>query len=129
MDYFTQIKDALKYIDEHLDEKMSLEMLAERFCFSTFYFHRLFSSVVGKSLAACSPTEYRKSGYQPVIVTVDELIIKFTNRLKGGTLINPKLIKHEKLILAGIQGAGNKTGEVWQNFLKLYKEKPLSNLL
>ena len=80
-------------------------------------------------MAACSPTEYRKSGYQPVIVTVDELIIKFTNRLKGGTLIYPKLIKHEKLILAGIQGAGNKTGEVWQNFLKLYKEKPLSNLL
>ena len=52
MNHFSKISDALKYIDEHLEEQLSLEMLAEKFHFSTFYFHRIFSAVVGKSLAA-----------------------------------------------------------------------------
>ena len=170
----TIINDALKYIDEHLDEAMSLELLAEKFGFSTFYFHRLFSAVVGKSLAAfirdrrillacillysteksvldialdCGfqsaqafsrafkdiqglpPREYRRQKYQPVVVTVDELIMKFTNRLKGGILVNPNIIRRDKMIIAGVQGPGDRTGEVWQDFMRLSKEKPLNNLL
>ncbi len=49
---FTQVSNALRYIDAHLDEQIRLETLSERFFFSSFYFHRLFSAVVGKSLAA-----------------------------------------------------------------------------
>lgn len=171
---FLQISLALKYIDEHLEESINLEMLSEKFCISPYYFHRLFSVIVGKSLAvyirdrrilhAClqlsgtektildialdngfhsaqsfsrtfkasqglSPSEYRKQGYRPVIVTADELIRKFTNRLRGGTYLNPKIIKRDAILIAGTVGSGRKTGEVWKAFMKLYDEKPLHNAL
>ena len=173
MNSFTQISQALKYIDTHLDEQIYLEKLSEQFFFSPFYFHRLFSAIVGKSLAAyirdrrilfackylcetqkpvsqiasfCgfkspqafsrtfkkvigfSPIEYRNAGYQPIIESADELIMKFTNRLQGGVFLNPNIIQHGKLIIAGTYGDGNNTGEVWQNFMQMIDEKPLNSL-
>jgi AraC-like DNA-binding protein/predicted transcriptional regulator YdeE len=174
MTHFTEIKKALLYIDNHLDESIDIKSIASHFNFSAFYFHRLFSAIVGKTLAAyirdrrlqsacvllatgnksmleigldcgfdsaqsfartfkqaygLTPSEYRKTGLQPVIVSVDELIVKFTNRIKGGIYLNPKIIKQNALIIAGVSGDGNKTAEVWDNFMKLSKEKPLENKL
>ncbi|MDE5892911.1 MAG: AraC family transcriptional regulator [Acetatifactor sp.] len=171
---FSQISEALKYIDEHIDESMTLEMLSEKFLLSPFYFHRLFSIIVGKSLAAyirdrrilhacellcntektildialdsgfnssqafsrtfravqgISPSEYRSQGYRPVIVTADELIMKFTNRLRGGIFLSPNIIKRNAMIIAGTHGDGSRTGEVWSAFEKLYSEKPLNDAL
>lgn len=171
---FYQISEALKYIDMHLDEPIDLEKLSKKFFLSPFYFHRLFSSIVGKSLAAyirdrrilhacsqlcntektildialdsgfnssqafsrafnevlgLSPSEYRKQGGQPVIVTADELIMKFTNRLNGGIFLNPNIIKRDSLIIAGTYGEGNKTWDVWNAFETLSIEKPLNNIL
>lgn len=174
MSNFNSVKSALEYIDEHLDEQISLESIARKFHFSPYYFHRMFSVIVGKTIAlyvrdrrllkACkllystnqsvlnialesgynsaqsftrtfkntygvSPTEYRKRGLQPIIVSVDEMIIKFTNRLKGGVILNPKIIKRDEIIIAGKCGDGNNTWEVWNAFEKLAKEKPLANKL
>ena len=166
----SKIKDALEYIDAHPDEKMSREIIAKRFHFSPYYFHRLFSTVAGKALAAyvrdrrlmcacvslattdrsvldiaidsgfsgaqsfsrtfkrafgVAPSEYRKQGFAPDVVTVDELIKKFTNRLKGGIYVNPNIIKRGALTIAGVSGDGNETGAVWETFMQLLKEKPL----
>jgi len=55
------------------------------------------------------------------------MIMKFTNRLKGGIFLNPKIIKKGKLIIAGVSGDGNKTGEVWEKFMALAAEKPVAN--
>ncbi len=174
MKNFTQISEALKYIDEHFNESMTLEALAKKFYLSPFYFHKLFSVIVGKSLAAyirdrrvlyacqqlcgteksildialdcgfdspqsfsrtfrnvqgVSPSEYRAQGYQPVLVTADELIMKFTNRLRGGIILNPNIIRRDALIIAGAYGDGSRTGEMWQAFGKLCDEKPLTNIL
>ena len=174
MENFDSIKEALAYIDGHLDEPMSFESLAKRFHFSPYYFHRMFSVIVGKTIAAhvrdrrlaracerlagtrasaldialdcgfnsaqafsrafreaygLSPSEYRRQGLAPVAVTVDEMIMKFTNRLKGGIYVNPKMIKRGALAVAGISGDGSKTGEVWQAFMKLHEEKPLADML
>lgn len=171
---FTQISEALRYIDEHLDETLTLEFLSEKYCFSPFYFHRLFSAIVGKSLAAyvrdrrvlyscfplctteqsildialahgfnsaqafsrtfkvvqgVSPSIYRMQNYCPSIISVDELIRKFTNRLKGGIFVDPIIKKQDKLIIAGTYGEGCKTAEVWAEFEKLSEEKPLKNAL
>ena len=52
MKNFAQISGALQYIDSHLDEPITLEMLAEKFFLSPYYFHKLFSAIVGKPLAA-----------------------------------------------------------------------------
>jgi AraC-like DNA-binding protein/predicted transcriptional regulator YdeE len=169
---FTNIKTALEYIDNHLDEPMSVESLAKLFHFSPFYFHRMFTLIVGKTIAAhirdrrlncacvqlvntnssvlnigldcgynsaqsfsrafrdafgLSPSEYRKQGWTPVIVTVDEMIMKFTNRLKGGVLVNPKIIKRDEIIIACTFGDGSQTYEVWQAFEALSNDKPLTN--
>ena len=157
-----------------MNEPIGFESLAKKFYFSPFYFHRIFSVVVGKTIAAhirdrrlaraCSllasdtgsvldialdcgygsaqsfsrafkeaygvpPSEYRKQGFAPVVVTVDEMIMKFTNRLKGGIYLNPKIIKRDALKIAGVSGDGNKTGEVWEKFMKLAGERPLAEKL
>lgn len=52
MSAFESIRQALRYIEEHLEEPLRLEALAERFHFSPYYFHRLFALVVGKTYAA-----------------------------------------------------------------------------
>ena len=174
MGNFEHIKEALEYIDDHLDEPMSFESLAKRFHFSPYYFHRMFSIIAGKAITAhirdrrftracaqladtnktiveigldcgygsaqsfsrsfrktygLSPSEYRRQGFIPVVVTVDEMIMKFTNRLKGGVYLNPKIIKRDAMIIAGVSGDGNETGAVWESFMRIGAEKPLVNKL
>ena len=174
MSNFQNIKEALEYIDSHLDEPMSIESIARIFHFSPYYFHRMFSVIVGKSIAAhirdrrlmlactqlantdksvlsisldcgynsaqafsrafrdtygLSPSEYRRQKYAPSVITVDELIMKFTNRLRGGVFLNPKITKRDALTIAGTFGDGNKTTEVWTAFEQLSNEKPLDNKL
>ena len=51
---FDSIKATLEYIDNHLDEPLNLETVAKRFHFSPYYFHRMFSAIVGKAMS----TEY-----------------------------------------------------------------------
>lgn len=49
------IENILYYIDEHLDENITFEYLAEKFHYSAFHFHRIFSAVTGQSI-----TDYLK---------------------------------------------------------------------
>lgn len=172
LNHFQKIKEALEYIDSHLDEPISLESISNQFHFSPYYFHRMFSVVVGKTIAAhirdrrllyactrlaetdesvlnialdsgynsaqsftrafkglygVSPIEYRRQGIEPIAVTVDEMIMRFTNRLRGGIYLNPKIIKRDEIIVAGTSGDGSDTGNIWSRFEKLSREKPLKN--
>lgn len=52
MDKFQRISEVLHYIEDHLDDIADYEQIANAFCFSPYYFHRLFSAVVGKPIAA-----------------------------------------------------------------------------
>ena len=172
MSNFVKIKEAIEYIDSHLDEPISFKTIAKKFNFSPYYFHRMFYVIVGKTIAAyirdrrlqaacvdlsatdksiinigldcgydsaqsfsrgfkqmygLSPSEYRKQGIMPYVVSVDEMIMKFTNRLKGGIYINPKIIKRDEIIIACTYGDGSETGAVWETFMKLSQDKPLKN--
>lgn len=174
MSRFSRIKEALEYIDLHLNEDITYETVAETFHFSPFYFHRMFQLIVGKSITAhirqrrlmkaCTQlaetrhtllsigvdcgyhsaqafsrafkqafgitlSEYRNQGTTPRVETVDEMIIKFTNRIKGGIDVNPTIIKRNTLLIAGASGDGDKTGEVWNAFEALCQEKPIPNKL
>jgi len=174
MNNFSIIKEALEYIDTHLDDPISFETLAEMFHFSPYYFHRIFSVIVGKTITAhirdrrllsasvqlsasnksilnigldcgfnsaqafsrafkdmfgLSPSKYREQHFEPVMITVDEMIMKFTNRLKGGIYLNPNIIKRSPIYIAGVSGDGNKTWDVWNTFEKLSQDKPLKNKL
>lgn len=172
MNNFNKISEAIKYIDKNLNNTLSVELIAEHFAFSPYYFHRLFTAVVGKSMIsyvrdrrvayACkmlfetdrkvldiaidcgfdsaqsfsrsfksvvgiSPTEYRNKKIVPCIVSAGELVKRFTNRLKGGILMNPNMIKKNKIILAGASGDGNKTAEIWKRFIELEESYPFIN--
>ncbi len=174
MNNFYKISEAIKYIDVHLNDTLSVQSIAEQFAFSPYYFHRLFTSIVGKSMIAyvrdrriayackmlnetdqkvldialdlgfdsaqsfsrtfkamtgMSPTEYRDRRIAPCIVPPAELVKQFTNRLKGGILMNPDMIKKEKMTLAGVSGTGDKTAELWERLMKLYKAAPPTDKL
>lgn len=82
-------------------------------------FSRTFRSAYG-----LSPREYRRRACVSAPAPVDEIIKHFTNRLRGGMDMNPRIIKKKSLRIAGVSGDGNRTGEVWNAFLTLDREQP-----
>ncbi|MDM5317365.1 AraC family transcriptional regulator [Fictibacillus sp. b24] len=50
MDYEVCIQRTLDYIEENLNERITLEGLAELACFSPFHYHRVFQFLVGESV-------------------------------------------------------------------------------
>ena len=47
------------------------------------------------------------------------MIKKFANRLKGGMIVSPNIVKKGKMLVAGIAGNGNETGKLWGEFSKI----------
>jgi AraC family transcriptional regulator len=50
-EYISRINKVIDYIENHLDEELSLDTLAKVACFSSFHFHRIFSAFVGETLS------------------------------------------------------------------------------
>lgn len=50
MDYVVCISRTLDYIEDNLQETITLETLAEIACFSPFHYHRVFQALVGESV-------------------------------------------------------------------------------
>lgn len=50
MEQLRIIETSLDYIEENLDNELSLEHISNEFNFSKYYYHRLFSAVMGVSL-------------------------------------------------------------------------------
>jgi len=76
-----------------------------------------------------SPSEYRKHGSTPFVISVDEMIMNFTKKLKGGIYMNPKIVKKDPLTIAGTSGDVRYIGtpDIWQNFELLNKKTPLTH--
>lgn len=49
-EYVKRILRVLIYIEENIDEEMSLERLAKVACYSPFHFHRIFQAIVGETI-------------------------------------------------------------------------------
>ncbi len=169
-----RIEKALEYIDGHLDEALRLEQISKVFHFSPYYFHRMFTAVVGRPITAymrerrlqkactllaqtrdpilsigmdcgfetaqafcrafknqfgVSPTQYRKSPGTHVQLTARELVDAFRRKLKGGVLVEPRIIDRPQLYIAGVGGDGSKTAAVWEEFMALSERKKLANAL
>src|SRR3954465_7349621 len=56
MDHYKVIENALIYIENNIDQPLSLESVAKTFNMSKYYFHRLFSAITG-----CSLNQYTRS--------------------------------------------------------------------
>lgn len=53
MNYISDIQKAIDYIEENLEEEINYENVAKQIGMSSYYFHRMFSAIVG-----ISPAEY-----------------------------------------------------------------------
>lgn len=53
MNYISDIQNAINYIEENLEEEINYESIAKQIGMSSYYFHRIFSAIIG-----VSPTEY-----------------------------------------------------------------------
>ena len=51
-EYTARLNRVINYIDEHLDEPLSLQELAQVAAFSPFHFHRIFKALTGETLGA-----------------------------------------------------------------------------
>ena len=49
-EYISRINRVLDYIEQHLDQDLSLEILAGVANFSRFHFHRLFRALMGETV-------------------------------------------------------------------------------
>ncbi len=49
-EHFKRIRKVLNYIDENLENELSLEKLAEIGAYSAFHFHRIFRGIIGETL-------------------------------------------------------------------------------
>lgn len=60
------------------------------------------------------PGAYRAAGGDaPRIEPVDALVRRLTNRIQGGMLVQPRIIRRPALYIAGVTGDGNRTAEAW----------------
>ncbi|MDR1628757.1 MAG: AraC family transcriptional regulator [Oscillospiraceae bacterium] len=50
MSYGTQLRESLDFIEAHLDEKITLELLAQKAHLSKYHYHRLFHKTAGEPL-------------------------------------------------------------------------------
>ncbi|MDP4096319.1 AraC family transcriptional regulator [Paenibacillus sp. P96] len=51
MDWLTRMKDALDYIEDHMEEPVSISDIAKTACSSTFHFQRMFHMLTGMTVA------------------------------------------------------------------------------
>lgn len=49
-EYVARINRVMDYIENHLADELSLEVLAKVACFSSFHFHRIFAAMAGETL-------------------------------------------------------------------------------
>lgn len=49
-DYFKRILKVLIFIEDHIEDELSMECLARVACYSPFHFHRIFQAIVGESV-------------------------------------------------------------------------------
>lgn len=50
MKYINIIEDAIEYIEDNLMNELTLDIISKKYYLSSFYFHRIFSAVLGMSL-------------------------------------------------------------------------------
>src|SRR5271168_3241809 len=99
-DYTERILRVLTHIQEHLDETLDLEELAQVACFSSFHFHRIFAAMTGETMAdhvrrlrlERAAMELRSGAKQVIQVALDagyEAHEAFTRAFKAAYGISP----------------------------------------
>ena len=92
MNYIAELQKALDYIENNLEEDINYETIAKELGLSPFYFHRIFSNIIG-----ISPAEYIRN--RRLTCATDELNI---------IRMSITIIKKIKLLLIKLDRNGGK---------------------
>lgn len=76
MDYTQQLEKVIKFIGQHLDEKLDLIQLSDIACFSKYHFQRLFTAYTGLSLQQYIRWLRLKRAAHQLVVEKDKAIIE-----------------------------------------------------
>ncbi|WP_151733909.1 helix-turn-helix domain-containing protein [Paenibacillus tengchongensis] len=81
MGYYTYIRDTIDFIEEHLCEQLSLELISARLSFSPYHFHRVFHYLTG--IAVMEYVRKRRLSLSVVwLASTDESIIDIAYKLQ-----------------------------------------------
>ncbi len=84
MDYFERIQQAIDYIEEHLEDKLTIIDIAAQSYFSTFHFQRLFQAITGFSVQQYIRNR-RLSEAATLLVTTSHNILEIAIRFQYGS--------------------------------------------
>lgn len=84
MDYINLIESTIKHIEKNLEEELTLDVLSQRFYLSKYYFHRIFTAVMGCSLNEYINQRRLNKALNYVIETSDSMA-NIAYRLKFGS--------------------------------------------
>jgi AraC family transcriptional regulator len=75
MNYQKPIQKVMTFIEEHLDEELSLKQLSDIACLSKFHFHRLFGAYTGMSLLQFTRWLRLKRAAHQLVIDKDQTIL------------------------------------------------------
>ncbi|CEG57405.1 Transcriptional regulator, AraC family [Legionella fallonii LLAP-10] len=117
MNYEHQIRKVIKYIGQHLDDKLTLSQLSGVACFSKYHFHRLFTAYTGLSLQQYIRWLRLKRAAHQLVVENDKSIIDIA--------INAGFESHESFTRAFKQSCGITPSEFRvQSNWRLWEKQP-----
>ncbi len=110
MDYIGLIEDTIKYIEENLEEALTLDALSKRFYVSKCFFHRIFSAVMGCSLKRYINQRRLNKALEYVMETSDTIAdiayrlqfssqVSFTRAFKNFYGMPPSQVRKESIEL------------------------------
>ena len=111
MDHYKIIETSLAFIEDHIEEPLSVDSVSKKFNMSKFYFHRLFSAIMG-----CSLNQYilsRRLNYAVKLIQEDRLSLteiayqlnfgsqsSFTRAFKRQFQLAPSSLKEKDTVIS-----------------------------
>ncbi|WP_196889945.1 GyrI-like domain-containing protein [Aureivirga sp. CE67] len=128
VDYIKKVNIVINYIEEHLDENLSLEKLAEKSNLSKFHFHRILKAILGENIGefitrlrvekAANLLRYSQKNISEIAYEVGfETPSGLSKRFKKFYSFSPKEYRENKNI--EIQHKTKKTNTDYNNSIKI----------
>jgi AraC-like DNA-binding protein len=107
MDYIDRVALALDYIEAHLDQDISLEEIARSAHSSLFWFHRIFTALLGDSLAEYVRKRRLNCAAEDLVYTQSRIIdIAVKNGFSSHEAFTRSFVKYFSITPGNIENPG-----------------------